>query len=183
MKFLLFSKICFEVSDPVALIESYCFQNNFYANYDLLSDRKIEDVNKIGPHIGRKLLPKCEAVTRNTRNLCIFEYDLDRFLRLDNKTRNYHIKELNQRTIKKLLKIKGIGLSRAMKVLHTLYPKIIPIIDKALQEEYRKEIDSQWMEEQSDQILIDYYDNLREGDNWQHLSKIIILEISQLGTL
>jgi len=76
MKFLLFSKISFEVSDPVALIESYCFQSNFYANYDLLSDRKIEDVNKIGARIGQKLLPKCEAVTKNTKNLCIFEYDL-----------------------------------------------------------------------------------------------------------
>lgn len=172
MKFLLFSKISFEVSDPVVLIESYCFQSNFYANYDLLSNRKIEDVNKIGARIGKKLLPKCEAVTKNTNNLCIFEYDLDRFLRLDNKTRNYHIKELNQRTIKKLLKIKGIGLSKATKVLHTLYPKIIPMIDNALQEEYRKKINSQWTEEQSDQILIDYYNNLREDDNWQPLTQI-----------
>ncbi len=173
MKFLLFSKISLEVSDPIALIESYCFQNNFYANYDLLSDRKIEDVNKIGARIGRKLLPKCEAVTRNTKNLCIFEYDLDGFLKLNSKTRNYHIKKLNQRTIKKLLEIKGIGLSKATKVLHTLYPKIIPMIDNALQEEYRKEINSQWMEEQSDQILIHYYDNLRQDDNLQHLTQIL----------
>ena len=172
MKFLLFSKISFEVSDPVALIESYCFQSDFYANYDLLSDRKIEDVNKIGARIGQKLLSKCEAVTKNTKKLCIFEYDLDGFLKLNNKTKNYHIKELNQRTIKKLLEINGIGLSKATKVLHTLYPKIIPMIDRALQEEYRKEINSQWMEEQSDQILIDYYNNLREDDNWQHLTQI-----------
>ena len=173
MKFLLFSKISFEVSDPVALIESYCFQSNFYANYDLLSNRKVEDVNKIGARIGKKLLPKCETVSESTKNLCIFKYDLDRFLELDNKTRNYHIKELSQRTIKKLLKIKGIGLSKATKVLHTLYPKIIPMIDNALQEEYRKEINSQWMEERSDQILIDYYDNLREDDNLQHLTQIL----------
>ena len=173
MKFLLFKTISFEVSDPVALIECYCFQSNFYANYDFLSDRRIEDVNKIGARIGRKLLPKCEAVTKNTKNLCIFEYDLDGFLKLDNKTRNYHIKELSQRTIKKLLEINGIGLSKATKVLHTLYPKIIPMIDNALQEEYRKEINSQWMEEQSDQILVDYYDNLREDDNLQHLTQIL----------
>ena len=172
MKFLLFSKISFEVSDPVALIESYCFQSNFYANYDFLSDKKIEDVNKIGARIGRKLLPKCEAVTKNTKNLCIFGYDLDGFLKLDDKTRNYHIKELNQRTIKKLLEINGIGLSKATKVLHTLYPKIIPMIDNALQEEYRKEINPQWMEDQFDQILIDYYNNLKEDDNWQHLTQI-----------
>ena len=138
-----------------------------------MSDKKIEDVNKIGARIGRKLLPKCEAVTKNTKNLCIFEYDLDGFLKLDNKTRNYHIKELSQRTIKKLLEINGIGLSKATKVLHTLYPKIIPMIDNALQEEYRKEINSQWMEEQSDQILVDYYDNLREDDNLQHLTQIL----------
>jgi len=170
MRFLLFSKISFEVYDPVALIESYCFQSNFYANYDFLSDK---DVNKIGARIERKLLPKCEAVTKNTKNLYIFEYDLDGFLKLNKKTRNYHIKKLNQRTIKKLLEIKGIGLSRATKVLHTLYPKIIPMIDKALQEEYRKEINPRWMEEQSDQILIDYYDNLREDDNLQHLTQIL----------
>ncbi|GAG59954.1 unnamed protein product [marine sediment metagenome] len=160
------------MSDPVALIECYCFQSNFYANYDLLSDRKIEDVNKIGARIGGKLFPKCKAVTKGTKNLCIFEYDLDGFLKLNDKTRNYHIKELNQRTIKKLLEIKGIGLSTATKVLHTLYPKIIPMIDRALQEEYRKEISPQWTEEQSDQILIDYYNNLREDDNLQHLTQI-----------
>ncbi len=172
MKFLLFSTISFEVSDPVALIESYCFQNNFYANYDLLSNRKVEDVNKIGARIGKKLFPKCEAVSESTKNLCIFEYDLDRFLELDDKTRNDHIDELNEGVIKKLLKIKGIGLSKATKVLHTLYPKIIPMIDNALQEKYHKEINLQWMEEQSDQILIDYYNNLREDDNWQHLTQI-----------
>ena len=130
-------------------------------------------MNKIGARIERKLLSKCEAVTKNTKNLCIFKYDLDGFLKLNNKTRNYHIKKLNQRTIKKLLEIKGIGLSKATKVLHTLYPKIIPMIDNALQEEYRKEINPQWMEEQSDQILIDYYDNLREDDNLQHLTQIL----------
>ena len=173
MKFLLFSKISFEVSDPVALIESYCFQSNFYANYDLLSDRKIEDVNKIGARIDRQLFPKCEAVTQNAQNLCIFKYDLDGFLKLNNKTKNYHIRELNQNLIKKLLEINGISLSTATKVLHTLYPKIIPMIDKLLQEEYRKRINRQWTEEQSVPILIDYYNNLREDDNWQHLTQIL----------
>ena len=173
MKFLLFSKISLEVSDPVALIECYCFQSNFYANYDFLSDRRIKSVNKIGARIEGKLLPECEAVIKNTRNLCIFKYDLDGFLKLNDKTRNYHIKELNQRTIKKLLEINGIRLSIATKVLHALYPKIIPMIDRALQEEYRKEINPRWMEEQSDQILIDYYNNLGKSDNWQHLTQIL----------
>jgi len=169
MKFLLFSKISFEVSYPVALIESYCFQSNFYANYVFLSDRY---VNKIGARLEGKLLPKCEAVTKNIKTLHIFKYDLDGFLKLNDKTRNYHIKELNHRTIRKLLKIKGIRLSIATKVLHTLYPKIIPMIDRALQKEYRNKINSQWTDGQSDQILIDYYNNLREDDNWQHLTQI-----------
>ena len=56
MKFLLFSKIFFEVSYPVTLIECYCFQSDFYANYDLLSDRKVEYANKIGARIKKELL-------------------------------------------------------------------------------------------------------------------------------
>ena len=55
MEFLLFSKISFEIPDPIALIECYCYQNDFYAKYDLLleyRDRKIEDVNKIGVRQG-----------------------------------------------------------------------------------------------------------------------------------
>ncbi len=173
MKFLLFSKISFEVSDPVALIEAYCFQSDFYANYDRLDNKKVEHVNKIGARIKKKQVPKCEAVTERKKNLHIFKYDLDRFLKLDDKIREGHIKELNERVIKKLLDIEGIGLSKATKVLHTLYPKIIPMIDKALQEEYRKkEINPQWTEEQPDQIFIDYYKNLREDCNKQHLIQI-----------
>ena len=54
MKFYLFSKISFEIPDPITLIECYCYQNDFYAKYDLLLEhrgRKIEDVNKIGARI------------------------------------------------------------------------------------------------------------------------------------
>ena len=175
MKFLLFSKIPFVVAEPIALIESYCFQNDFYANYDYcLSERErtIEDVNKIGARIGEKPLSNCKAVTENKRCLSIFEYDLAGFLELDDETQNVHISEVNEKVIKKLLEIEGIGLSKATKVLHTLYPKIIPMIDSALQKEYREEISSQWTEKQSDQILIDYYNNFKKGDNWQNLTEI-----------
>jgi len=58
MKFFLFSKISFEIPDPIALIECYCYQNDFYAKYDLLleyRDRKIEDVNKIGVRIKKEV--------------------------------------------------------------------------------------------------------------------------------
>ncbi len=78
MKFLLFSKIPFEVSDPVALIESYCFQSDFYENYDLpllKGKRKVEDVNKIGARIGKEVLPKCKTVTEGAKDLRIFQYD------------------------------------------------------------------------------------------------------------
>lgn len=173
MKFLLFSKISFEVSDPVALIESYCFQSDFYANYDLiLKDRVVEDVNKIGARIGNEVLQECKRnVTDKTKDLRIFKCDLDEFLELDDKTRANHVIELNEKVIKKLLKIKGIRLSGATKVLHTLYPKIIPMIDNALQGEYL-EINPKWTEKQSGQILIDYYDNFKRGDNWQNLTEI-----------
>ncbi|GAH50851.1 unnamed protein product, partial [marine sediment metagenome] len=38
MKFILFSEIIFEIPDPIALIECYCYQNDFYSKYDLLED-------------------------------------------------------------------------------------------------------------------------------------------------
>ena len=56
MEFLLFSKISFDIPDPIALIECYCYQNDIYSKYDLLEDRKIEDVNKIGVRIKKKYL-------------------------------------------------------------------------------------------------------------------------------
>ena len=55
MEFLLFSKIPFEIPDPIALIECYCYQNDFYSKYDLLEDKKIEDVNKIGARIKKEV--------------------------------------------------------------------------------------------------------------------------------
>ena len=81
MEFLLFSKISFDVSYPIALIESYCFQSDFYANYDRLDSKEVEHVNKIGARIKKELLPKCEAVTESTENLHIFKNNLDRFAR------------------------------------------------------------------------------------------------------
>jgi len=177
MKFWLFSKISFEVSKPIALIECYCFQNDFYANYDYcLSERKrtVEDVNNIGARMGKELLSKCKPKIENVKNLHIFEFEcnLAGFLELDDETRNGHIRELNEKVINELIGIDGIKLSRATKVLHTLYPQIIPMIDEALQKEYREKINSQWTGKQSDQILIDYYNNFKEGDNWQNLTEI-----------
>jgi len=44
MKFLLFSKISFEIPDPIALIECYCYQNDFYSKYDFMEDKKIDEI-------------------------------------------------------------------------------------------------------------------------------------------
>jgi len=181
MKFSLFSKVPFEVSDPIALIECYCFQSDFYANYDLKNYkcRKIENVNLIGARISGKLLKECcKEIVEKPDNLRLFENkQLDKFLELSEKARNEWVTEITIKVIDKLLRIKGIGLSKATKVLHTLYPKIIPMIDDALQNQYKNEINAHWTEKQSDQILIDYYNNLKYDDNWQNLN-IIFTKIS-----
>ena len=172
MKFLLFSKISFEIPDPIALIECYCYQNDFYSRYDLLEDKKIEDVNKIGARIKKEVLLECKIITERTKSLNIFKYNLEQFLDLEEKKRNKHIKELNDFVIQKLLKIKGIGLSTTTKILHTLYPKIIPMIDSQLQKKYRQVINDGWTENKSDEIFIDFYKNLKIKCNRQNLNYI-----------
>ena len=132
----------------------------------------MDHVNKIGARISRELLQSIELIIEETKDLRIFRYDLDRFLKVDDATRSDHINELSEKVIKKLLGIKGIGLSRATKVLHTLYPEIIPMIDDALQDEYRSTINSRWTEKQPEQIIIAYYNNLKHGNNWQNLTEI-----------
>jgi len=175
MKFFLFSKISFEIPDPITLIECYCYQNDFYAKYDLLlehRDRKIEDVNKIGARIKKEVLLECKIIIERTKNLSIFKYNLEQFLDLEEKKRNGHIKELNESVIQKLLKINGIGLSTTTKILHTLYPKIIPMIDSLLQKKYRKVINDEWTENKSDEIFIDFYKNLQIESNRKNLNYI-----------
>ncbi|MBA7499256.1 hypothetical protein ES704_01996 [subsurface metagenome] len=175
MEFLLFSKISFEIPEPIALIECYCYQNNFYAKYDLLlehKDRKIEDVNKIGARIKKEVFLECKIITENTKSLSIFKYNLEQFLRLEEKDRDKQIKELNEFVIQKLLKIKGIALSTTTKILHTLYPKIIPMIDKPLQNKYREKINNVWTEKRADEIFIDFYNNLKKGSNRKNLNYI-----------
>jgi len=195
MNFFLFSKISFEIPAPIALIECYCYQNDFYAKYDLLlehRDRKIEDVNKIGARIKKEVLSECKKITESTKSLSMFKYNLEQFLDLEEKDRNEQIKELNESVIQKLLKINGIGLSTATKILHTLYPKIIPMMDNPLQNKYREKINNVWTKKQADEIFIDFYNNLKIEsnrknlnyifdklleNNIQHLSKIRIFDI------
>jgi len=172
MKFFLFSKISFEIPEPIALIECYCYQNDFYSKYDLLEDKKIEDVNKIGARIKKEVLLECKKIIERTKNLSIFKYALDNFLELAEKDRDKQVKELNEIVIQKLLNINGIGLSTTTKILHTLYPKIIPMIDNPLQNKYREKINDVWTEKQADEIFIDFYNNLKMGSNRENLSYI-----------
>jgi len=172
MKFFLFSEISFEIPNPIALIECYCYQNDFYTKYDLLKDRKIEDVNKIGARIKKELLSECRKITKSTKNINIFKYNLDQFLSLDDKDRDEQIKELNEIVIQKLLKINGIALSTTTKILHTLYPKIIPMIDNPLQNKYREKINNVWTEKRADEIFIDFYKNLQIESNRKNLNYI-----------
>jgi len=165
----------FEIPDPIALIECYCYQNDFYAKYDLLlehRDRKIEDVNKIGARIKKEVLSECKIITKRTKSVNIFEYNLEQFLDLEEKNRNEQIKELNDFIIQKLLKINGIGLSTTTKILHTLYPKIIPMIDSLLQKKYHEEINNAWAQKRADEIFIDFYNNLKMGSNRENLNYI-----------
>jgi len=175
MKFFLFSKIPFEIPEPIALIECYCYQNDFYAKYDLLlehRDRKIEDVNKIGARIKKEVLSECKKITESTKSVNIFEYNLEQFLSLDEKDRNEQIKELNEFIIQRLLKINGIALSTTSKILHTLYPKIIPMIDNPLQNKYREKINNAWTEKRADEMFIDFYNNLQIESNRKNLNYI-----------
>ena len=175
MKFFLFSKIPFEIPEPIALIECYCYQNDFYAKYDLLlehRDRKIEDVNKIGARIKKEVLLECKIITESTKSLSIFKYNLEQFLDLEEKNRDEQIKELNEFVIQKLLKINGVGLSTTTKILHTLYPKIIPMIDNPLQNKYREKINNVWTKKLADEIFIDFYNNLKMKSNRENLNYI-----------
>jgi len=172
MRFSLFKQIGFEVSCPLAIIESFCYQSGFYSNFDLLTQRKVEDANKIGARIPKIIIPKIKKVTENTKDMAIFGNDIDSFINLNNNLRNDQIQEFTDKAILSLTNIKFIGLSKATKVYHTLYPKIIPMIDNPLQETYRQKINSLWSEEQPYQIFVDYYDNLKEKTNWHNISQL-----------
>jgi len=172
MKFFLFSKISFEIPEPIALIECYCYQNDFYSKYDLLEDKKIKDVNKIGARIKKEVLLECKIITERTKSLSIFKYNLEQFLNVDDKDRDEQIKELNEIVIQELLRINGIGFSTTTKILHTLYPKIIPMIDNPLQNKYREKINNVWTEKRADVIFIDFYNNLKIESNRKNLNYI-----------
>jgi hypothetical protein len=174
MDFLLFSKLPFEVKNPEMLIECYCFQTNFYSSYDAIATarkRKIEDVNNIGARIPTELLPKCTEIINRTKDLQIFNFIIDTFLGQKDEDADSYIRALHVEVIQKLTRLNGIRLSTATKILHTLYPGIIPIIDNTLQKKY-KELNPGWMENDYFQILSDYYKNLKIETNWINICQL-----------
>ena len=192
MKFYLFSTIEFEIPDPLSLIECYCYQSDFYSKYDVIENRKIEDVNKIGARLKSKTILECKSMVETAKKLDIFQNTLAQFLDLDRQEREKQIKELNGVVFQKLFKINGIRFSTATKILHTNYPEIIPMIDNPPQRKYKKEINHSWTYKNADEILIDFYNNLENGDirknlndisaelikiNLKHLTKIRIFDI------
>jgi len=172
MKFYLFSTIEFEIPNPITLIECYCYQSDFYFKYDVIENRTIEDINKIGARLKSKTISDCKAIVEDTNKLDIFKNSLDTLLDLDEITREKQVKELNDEIFQELFKINGIRFSTATKILHTIYPEIIPMIDNPLQRKYKKEINHSWTKKSADEILIDFYQNLKIQDNRKNLNKI-----------
>ncbi len=144
MKFYLFSKIEFEIPNPVHLIECYCYQSDFYSKYDVVENRKIEDVNKIGARLSHDKIMECKEIVEDTNKLDIFTNSFDQLLDLDEKTRENQIKELDKKILQRFFSIKGINFSTATKILHTIYPEIMPMIDNPLQRKYKKIINPSW---------------------------------------
>jgi len=174
MDFLLFSRVQFEITDPEMLIECYCFQTNFYNSYDAIATvrkRKIEDVNNIGARIPTELLPKCTEIINRTKDLQIFNFIIDTFLEQKDEDVDSCIRLLDEKVIQPLTQLNGIRLSTATKILHTLYPSIIPIIDNTLQKKY-KELNPKWMENNYFQILSDYCKNLKIETNWNNICQL-----------
>jgi hypothetical protein len=172
MKFYLFSEVRFEIPEPITLIESYCYQSDFYSKYDVIENRTIEDVNKIGARLKHSIILECKKVLEDAGQIALFQYNLDGFLNLDEKAREELITELHSKIIKNLLKIKGISFSTSTKILHTVYPEIMPMIDNPLQQKYKEIINSSWNKVNSDEILIDFYNNLQIKSNKKNLDII-----------
>lgn len=171
MKFHLFSTTEFDIKDPVALIECYCIQTNFYSAYDLLiPHRQIDDVAKIGARIDRGLLENIRGIVTDTRNMQIFTRNLDYVLEQKADAIQSYANQASM-VLERLMKVR-IGLSQATKVLHTIYPHVMPMIDSMLQEEYRRTVDSGWSQSEPGQILYAYYINLKEQPNRGHLTDV-----------
>lgn len=171
MKFTLFSKEEFNVTTPEALIESCCIQSDFYTSFDIVEDKNILHVNKIGARAKKDVLNKCHEVLGDN-HAEILNYDIDTFLDLPLKAKGDLIRDLDENIISKMLKIKGMRISRVTKVFHTLYPDIFPMIDNPLQDFYKERINSKWKPKSIYQLLYDFYENLCIQETRQNIDKL-----------
>jgi len=171
LNFKLFSKIKFSVHNPILLIEAYCIQSNFYVNYDIIRNKNISYVNKIGGKINEIVLKNCSEVIDDS-DVKITSYTLDSFQKLENKEKKELVKELDTEIVKKLLSIKGIRLSKVTKILHTLFPEICPMIDNPLQQIYKKQINNSWKAESLEKLLIQFYENLANVENKDNINRL-----------
>ena len=171
LNFKLFSKINFSVHNPILLIEACCIQSDFYVNYDIIRNKNISYVNKIGGRINENVLKKCSEVI-NDSAVKITSYTLDSFQELENKEKKELVKELDTKIVKKLLSIKGIRLSKVTKILHTLFPEICPMIDNPLQQIYKQQINNSWKAESLEELLIQFYENLANVENKDNINRL-----------
>ena len=171
LNFKLFSKINFSVHNPILLIEACCIQSDFYVNYDLIRERNIFDVNKIGGRTKENVLKKCSEVI-NDSAVKLTSYTLDSLQELENKEKKELVKELDTKIVKKLLSIKGIRLSKVTKILHTLFPEICPMIDNPLQQIYKQQINNSWKAGSLEELLIQFYENLANIKNKNNINRL-----------
>lgn len=162
MIFTLFKDRFFEIKEPVALIEAYCVQSNFYSKFDLQrpkGEARFERVRFIGARMKNSVLKECKTEINHYK-----EFD-----ELDQKGLDWLLKRasstMRDNFITKLTELAGmldqiprVGLSKATKILHTRYPEIIPIIDNQLQKEY-KDLRDGLEKRDWHQLFKDYYDN------------------------
>jgi len=163
------------VKEPEALIEAYCFQSDFYAKYDLRprGDESFQYVRFIGARIEKDILDKCKDQINRYKNFSTYDQKgLDWLLRKAiAEQRNRFIFELAELT-HTLDSIPRVGLSKATKILHTRYPEVIPIIDNALQKEY-KLLRPEWKKGDWHQMLFkDYYDNFLVKETYNNLDTL-----------
>jgi hypothetical protein len=174
--FTLFKDRRFEVAEPEALIEAYCFQSDFYSKYDLErpdGDERYKRVRFIGARIEKNIVDKCRILISQYGDLSVIdEKGLDWLLKKATiKERDRFISMLSELS-HKLDKIPLVGLSRATKILHSRYPEVVPMVDNPLQREYKR-LRPEWRKGDWHQMLFrNYYDNLLEkatSDNLQEL--------------
>jgi len=114
----------------------------------------------------------------NINNIMIFKFSIEVFLFMNDRIRERYIKGMHDKIIIKMMTVEKIGLSRSTKILHTLYPEIMPMIDNLLQDEYKrccKKKNSNYFKnvsatDETLNIFNAYYKSLK--DNWYNLARI-----------